>query len=246
MGVSVAFGERRVLREVSIDLGEGELACVMGANGSGKSTLLDVIAGLRIADTGRVDVTARIGFVRQRPAIDRLLTCRENLSFVIGVHGGDASVIDELLARGGLSDRADERAGRLSGGLQRRLDLVRALSVGPGLLLLDEPTAGLDEDSAHAFGQTVVDRVRDLGITAVWVTHSGSEWALGDRRLLLGDGRLEEFDVGTGAGVCLVRVGDDEPRRAGEAEVSRLVERALSRGERVVVEPVAVTGGGTA
>jgi len=163
-GLAVAYGERRALDGVSLAVAPGAVVGLLGPNGCGKSTLLSAVAGLRTPIEGEVrllgappspQARARLGVVFQESCLDPLMTLHETLWLhgrLFGLGGAELRRrVDEALARFGLSARAGDRAGTLSGGLRRRLELARALLPSPSVLLLDEPTSGLDLDSRRAF-----------------------------------------------------------------------------------------------
>ncbi|OGO52630.1 MAG: hypothetical protein A2148_06960 [Chloroflexi bacterium RBG_16_68_14] len=160
----VAYGDRRALDGVSLAVPQGTVVGLLGPNGSGKSTLLSVIAGLRPPQQGEVRVLGegrrparrrRVGVVFQESCLDPLMTLHETLWLHGRLFGlGGATLrrrIEELLEGFGLAERAREAVRTLSGGLRRRLELARALLPSPDVLLLDEPTTGLDPDSRRAF-----------------------------------------------------------------------------------------------
>lgn len=174
-----------------------ELVALLGPNGSGKSTLLRVLTGLhkpaageRVAPTDR----RRLGVVFQTPALDDLLTVRENLRLaasLCAVPTVDAKRrVTELAESIGLTDLLDQRAGRLSGGQRRRADLARALMGKPTLLVLDEPTTGLDIDARARFWRTLDDLRAREDLTVIAATHLGDEAERADRAVLLREGRI--------------------------------------------------------
>jgi heme exporter protein A len=176
------YGERPVLRGVTLDLAGGKTLAVLGPNGAGKSTLLRILATLLRPTTGTASVLGaelprqawrvrgRIGYLGHEPLLYRELTVRENLEFNARLHRIQTagSLIDELLAEVGLARRGDELVRNLSAGMAQRAAICRALLPGPEMLLLDEPRSHLDLDAA--------DRVEQLlgptaGRTRVVVTH---------------------------------------------------------------------------
>ena len=143
---------------VDLAVAPGEMVALLGPNGSGKSTLMSILAGLRMPDDGTVRIRggrSRLGVVFQRVALDPFVSVRENLRDAARLAGLPAAEAADRagarLAAAGLADLAESRAGRLSGGQQRRVDLVRALLPDPEVLLLDEPTTGLDPAARHGF-----------------------------------------------------------------------------------------------
>jgi heme exporter protein A len=162
-GLSRAFGDEWVLREVDLEFPAGATLAVIGPNGAGKSTLLRVLAGLLRATVGEVAVLGsalpreswrirgRIGYLGHDPLLYRDLTATENLGFhgrLFGLPGGGADRAAELLEAVGLADRAGRRAGEMSAGMLQRLSIARALLHDPELLVLDEPLAHLDPAAA--------------------------------------------------------------------------------------------------
>ena len=199
---------------VSLGVARGEFLALLGPNGSGKSTLLRLLCTLDTPGAGTVRlfgedparnpraVRARIGVLFQHPAIDPLLTVRENLMTQASLYGvRSARERVEACAREmEIEDRLDERAGRLSGGLVRRADLARALVHEPELLLLDEPTTGLDPSARARFMETVSALVRERGMTVVMSTHLMDEAERAGRVAMLSGGRV--VASGTRAALC--------------------------------------------
>jgi ABC-2 type transport system ATP-binding protein len=205
-GVTHRYGAHVALREVSLQVAPGTLYGVLGPNGSGKTTLFRILSTLMPPSEGRacvfgLDTTQeaeavrqRLGVVFQEEALDENLTVRENLRFqaaLYGLHGADRRArIDALLSRLDVADRADDPVSDLSGGLRRRADLARGLLHRPELLLLDEPTTGLDPAARRAFW-TAIERLRDEeGTTLLLATHLMDEAERCDRVGILSDGAL--------------------------------------------------------
>jgi ABC-2 type transport system ATP-binding protein len=223
------FGEREALSGVGLSVPPGTLLGLLGPNGGGKTTLFRILATLLAPSSGwaRIlgldvvrsprEVRRRIGVVFQEPALDRQLTVGENLrhqGHLQGMRGGRLRArIAELLESMGLSDRRDELVSRLSGGLARRADLARGLIHGPEVLILDEPTAGLDLSSRRDFGDRL-QTLRREGITILLTTHMMEEAAICDRVGILDGGRLvaldtpESFRNSVGREVVSARVED--------------------------------------
>jgi ABC-2 type transport system ATP-binding protein len=201
------FGRIEALSGVSFDIAAGELFGLLGPNGAGKSTLLAILGGLASATSGSVrllgDVpTANreaIGVAPQNLALYPDLTARENLTFfgkLYGLNGADlARRVDEILTTVGLTDRAGDRVGTFSGGMQRRLNLGAAIVHRPRIVLLDEPTVGVDPQSrAHIFDE--VRRLNAAGTTIVYTSHYMEEVESLCRRVgILDHGRLIACDT---------------------------------------------------
>ncbi len=204
--VSYQYGDRTALHGVSFSVAPGSLFGVLGPNGSGKTTLFRILSTLIPPKAGTAQVFGldttqdahavrqRLGLVFQSPALDEKLTVRENLR----VHGAlygltGASLhdrINTLLDRFGVLDRADDAVDTLSGGLQRRADLARGLLHRPDVLLLDEPTTGLDPAVRRTFWQTL-DRLRATeGTTMIVATHLMDEAERCDTVAILDGGSL--------------------------------------------------------
>ena len=213
-------GAPAVLRDVNLRVIAGESLAIVGPSGSGKSTLLNLMGALdrpsagtvRLdgQDLGTLDDKAlaairnrRIGFVFQLHHLLPQCTVLENVlvpTLVGGRRGADEEVLDRagrLLERVGLSDRADYRPGRISGGERQRAAVVRALINAPALLLADEPTGSLDRSSAENLTQLLAELNREEHVTLIVVTHSDALAARMGRTLELRDGALNA--VGAGA-----------------------------------------------
>jgi len=185
---------------VSLHLKPGEILGLLGPNGAGKSTLMALISDLRRPQQGAIqrapEVAARGGFalVPQEHAFYPMLTCRENLDFFAGVLGLNGMVrcsrMDAAIAATGLEQVVGKRASECSGGLKRRLNLAIGLVGDPRLLLLDEPTVGVDPQS-RAFLLEVVLALRKQGKTIVYASHYMEEvQQVGDRVAIIDHGRL--------------------------------------------------------
>jgi heme exporter protein A len=173
------YGERVALRRVSLAVAPGERVILTGANGAGKSTLLRLVAGLARPTAGEVliegtpaaeaglELRGRIGYVAHRPLVYRHLTARENLVLLARLHGRDPDGASAALAAAGLGDRPDDRVDGFSRGMLQRLALARIALLAPGLLLLDEPTTGLDTE-----GIAVLDAlIEATAATVLAATH---------------------------------------------------------------------------
>jgi zinc/manganese transport system ATP-binding protein len=197
--VRVDFGDRRALDGVDLDLLPGTLTVIAGPNGAGKSTLLEVVAGTRVPSAGTRTAVDRVAFVPQRAAVsDRLpVTVRDVVT--VGAWGRtgrwgrlDASArqaVDDALDRLGLIPLATQGFAALSGGQRQRTLLAQGIARGADLLLLDEPTTGLDAASAERI-RGIMRAEADRGTAAVAVSHDPAVLAGADRVVRLEDGRI--------------------------------------------------------
>jgi len=200
----------QALNQVNLEIGAGEFVAIMGPSGSGKSTLLNILGLLDRPSSGRyllegTDVTAldeaqaarlrreRIGFVFQFFHLVPRLTAAANVGLPLMLAGVEAVErkrrVDALLADVGLSERADHLPSQLSGGQLQRVAIARAMSMGPGLLLADEPTGNLD----RATGREVMALLQTLnrqGTTLIVITHDPDVGDMAPRRILMEDGRV--------------------------------------------------------
>ncbi|MDB5559219.1 MAG: transporter related [Enterovirga sp.] len=213
------FGNRAALADVSVSVPEGGFVALLGPNGAGKTTLFSVATGLYANQSGSVSVfghdirsaasaaLARLGVVFQARTLDADLTVRQNLVYHAALHGirGRAAMprIIELLDRVGLRERLDEKVRTLSGGQARRIEIARALVHGPRLLLLDEPTVGLDLASRSDVVRIVRDLVAAERLSVLWATHIFDEVDPGDQVVVLHAGKV----VATGVASDLARPG---------------------------------------
>lgn len=204
--LSFRYGPGRpALDRLGFALAPGTFTALLGPNGAGKSTLFALLTRLMAPTGGQIAIAgqdlarqplqalATLGCVFQQPTLDLDLTVQRNLLYYAALQGLDrATARDraaEVLARLGLSEKAGEVARNLSGGQRRRVELARALIHRPAVLLLDEPTVGLDAASRRA----ITDHAHDLarqGTTVLWATHLTDEIAPEDRCLILHRGRL--------------------------------------------------------
>jgi sulfate transport system ATP-binding protein len=214
-GITKQFGGFTALRDVSLEVKEGELVALLGPSGSGKTTLLRIVAGLEFADRGRVlfdgeDATERsardrrVGFVFQHYALFRHMTVFENVAFGLRVQGRRSrpspavirARVAELLSLVQLDGMAQRLPSQLSGGQRQRVALARALAVQPRVLLLDEPFGALDSRVRKELRRWLRNLHDELGITSVFVTHDQEEaLELADRVVVMDHGRIEQ--VGT-------------------------------------------------
>lgn len=195
------YGVNEVLKGVNLKVDEGEFYALMGPNGSGKTTLASIIASVRIPTSGSVDIYGRkswqakewIGYVPQENFSSPKLTGRENLMYfarLLGYSGSQAeSLVNEMLGRIGLSADADKRVDKYSGGMRKRLEVATALFPGVRILILDEPTTGLDPSARRKF-LGLVEEVKEKRTTIFLITHLGSDAELASRVGLIDNGEI--------------------------------------------------------
>ncbi|MBO3095228.1 ABC transporter ATP-binding protein [Cellulomonas dongxiuzhuiae] len=229
-GLRMAYGEHTVLDGIDFDVAPGEVVALLGPNGAGKTTTVEIVEGFRHRDAGDVTVLgtdpehgddawrARIGVVLQSWRDHRRWRVRELLGQLADTYrpyATDRSArprdVDDLLARVGLTDAADQRMSTLSGGQRRRLDVAVGLVGRPDLLVLDEPTAGLDPAARREFHELVHEVVDRDGTVVLLTTHDLTEAeTVADRILLLAGGRI--VAAGSPAAVAREVAGPSEVR----------------------------------
>jgi len=196
--VTKVFGGTRALGGVTARFEKGTLTALVGPNGSGKSTLLSVLATLVRPTSGRLrfgertadrDVRGHIGLLAHAPLLWADLTPRENLEVFATLHGLGSDDVARAIDREGASEYADRPARGLSRGQLQRVSLARALLGNPRLLLLDEPTTGLDTEAVSRLGQRLREE-RDRGAIVVLATHDAGAKALADRTIALDRGKV--------------------------------------------------------
>lgn len=203
--------EVAALREVDLDIGRGEFIVLLGPSGSGKSTLLNILGGLdtptagevaycdhRLDGAGEAELTRfrreHVGFVFQFYNLIPSLTVRENVQLVADIAEAPMAV-DEAIALVGLTARRDHFPAQLSGGEQQRVAIARAIVKRPAVLLCDEPTGALDYDTGKLVLETIERINRELGTTAVVITHNAAIAGMADRVIRLGDGHIQRIDA---------------------------------------------------
>jgi ABC-2 type transport system ATP-binding protein len=254
-GLGHSYRGREALSGVDLEVRPGEIFGVLGPNGSGKTTLFRVLSTLLRPARGkagvfghdvvdaRMEVRSRIGVVFQSPGLDGKLSVAENLRHQGHLHGMRGAVlgarIDEMLQGLGLAGRERDRAETLSGGLRRRVDLARGLLHGPELLLLDEPSTGLDP-AARREVWTILSRLRERdGVTVLLTTHLMDEAERCDRLALLDGGHLvltgtpEERKVRIGGDVLALEAREPEPLRPRIEERFGLEVASVDGGLRI-------------
>ena len=204
-GLSYNYGAKQALDDVGFSVDSGRFAALLGPNGAGKSTLFSLLTRLFVARTGEIqvaganlaanprDALSRIGVVFQSQTLDLDLTVRRNLRYFAALHGlsgkSAEARIDEVLDRLSMRERAHEKARALNGGHRRRMEIARALIHKPALLLLDEPTVGLDAPSRRDITGHVHD-LTDDGLSVLWATHLVDEVMPDDRLIVLHQGKI--------------------------------------------------------
>ena len=198
------YGPVRAVDGVSLKAYPGEFIALLGPNGAGKTTLFQLLSGLFVADSGRIEVMghdmsrdavpalARLGIVFQQPTLDLELSVTGNLAST-----GSSSMlpvaqarIERELARLGLIDRAHDKAAQLSGGNRRRVELARALLHEPRLLLMDEATVGLDPQSRGDLIKLILAMRAERAVAVLWATHLCDEVPEADRVVVLHRGKV--------------------------------------------------------
>jgi ABC-2 type transport system ATP-binding protein len=249
------FGSREAVRGLSFEVAEGQIFGVLGPNGSGKSTLFRILATMLAPTEGRVhvagfdvsrepdEVRACIGVVFQSFSLDRKLTVEENLTaqgHLYGLSGAELSRrMTAAMTRLGLGDRRRDLVGKLSGGLQRRVEIAKSLLHRPRVLLMDEPSTGLDPGARRELWQ-YIEELRSEGVTVLVTTHILDEADRCDRLLLMHEGaRVAE---GTPAELK-ARVGGDvvvletaEPEQLGRQLRERFGIEGILAGGTLRVE----------
>lgn len=245
------YGDRLALDVVSFEVAAGEMFALLGPNGSGKSTMFRILSTLMRPMAGRVrlfgadlatDAAAArrtFGVVFQRPSVDAKLSVMENLLYHGRLYGLAGRELRDrcaaLLDRFGITDRGGDRVEVLSGGQQRRVELAKALLHSPRLLLMDEPSTGLDPVARREFSRHLAELRRRDGVTVVLTTHHMEEAERCDRVGVMSDGKLLRVDtpqslVESVGGDVVVVQGDD------------LAALDVRIREKFQVAPVAVDG----
>ncbi|MBV8850374.1 MAG: ATP-binding cassette domain-containing protein [Methylobacteriaceae bacterium] len=238
--VSHSYRERRALDHVSFDVQQGTFAVLLGLNGAGKTTLFSLVTRLYATQSGAIAVLgfdvardpaqalSRLGVVFQARTLDFDLTVMQNLLYHASLHGiggrEGRELAEETLARTQMRDRAQDKVRVLSGGQMRRIEIARALLHRPSLLLLDEPTVGLDVNARKSILRYVRELVADENIGVLWTTHLIDEVDDSDDLIILHRGR-----------VLAKGIAGDLVREAGASNVAGAFERIIAA-ERSEVE----------
>ena len=198
-GLTVDRGDRRVLDDLDLTIEQGSVTGLLGPSGCGKSTLMRSLVGVQILSSGSVRVDGieagskelrhRMGYVTQAPSVYADLTVRENLTFFARVLGAGPEAVEEAVTTVDLGDHADRVVGRLSGGQRSRASLAVALLNRPDLLVLDEPTVGLDPVLRRDLWE-LFHRIADAGAAVLVSSHVMDEAERCHRLLLMREGRI--------------------------------------------------------
>ena len=228
----MSYGSTEAVRGIDLEVQRGEVFAFLGPNGAGKTTTVEILEGYRRRTGGEVRVLGedpqragrewreRIGIVLQSGRLDPYLTVRESIDLYAGYFRNPRPT-EDVIALIGLEGKAGERASRLSGGQQRRLDVGMALVGDPELLFLDEPTTGFDP-SARRQAWDVIAGLRDLGKTVFLTTHYMDEaQRLADRVTIIAAGQI---------------VARGTPEDLGERDAGETTIRYRAKGEEVVLE----------
>lgn len=238
--LSYRYGDHEAIRGLTLDVFQGEVMALLGPNGSGKTTLFRLLSTLIPLQTGEIrilgcdlrrqpeQIRAQLGVVFQAPSVDKKLTVRENVYCHGYLYGLSGTVLrsrtDEMLARFGLSDRSRDLVQTLSGGLRRRVELAMGMLHQPRLLLLDEPSTGLDPGARSDVWQYLQQVRGEQGVTVLLTTHLLEEAERADRIAIMHAGKLAalgtpaELQSSIGGDTITIRTSDPA---ALAAEVTR-------------------------
>ena len=203
------YGEHEVLKGVDLKIAEEEFYALMGPNGSGKTTLASIIASVRSPTSGKIEIYGKkpdhtkdlIGYIPQENFSSPILTGKENLMYFAGLLGysknAGQKLVNELLNKIGLSEDASKRVSEYSGGMRKRLEVATALFPGMRILILDEPTTGLDPSARRKF-LGLIQELRKEKTTVLLITHIGADAELASKVGLIDEGKI---------------IAEDEPER---------------------------------
>lgn len=243
--------DRTALDEFSLTI-RNESIALLGPNGAGKSTLMGVLAGTLHPTSGSVQRSntsaTDLGMVFQTPALDELLTVKENLALAGALHGMSKDSINNAISQIsealGITDRLNQQVRHLSGGLKRRGDLARALLPGPSLLILDEPTTGLDVEARGSLW-AAIDAIRaERKMSVIYATHLTEEARRADRVVLLSEGKLvidgqpDRLREALGSQIIRIKARDIEHTKAIEEWSVTIGSLCVTRGIDVLIADV--------
>ena len=256
-----SFGARRALDDLSLNVRQGELFCMLGPNGGGKSTLFRILSTLIQPDHGEAeiagfnvvthaaDVRARIGVVFQAPSLDGKLTVRENLLCGGALYGLSGSELQQRLrdavAAVQLEERLNDHVEKLSGGLQRRTEIAKCLLIRPEVLILDEPSTGLDPAARLDLWAALENLRSERGVTALCTTHMMEEAARADRVGIMSSGQLvalgtpQELTTALGGDVLSLSVHHGADQLAQRINERHGISATIVEGEVRIEHPQA-------
>jgi len=234
--VSKSFGEQTVLNGVDLEVARGETVTVLGRSGTGKSVMLKLVIGLKRADSGHIELNGEeitsmpleelnrvrktVGFLFQGAALYDSLNIEENVAFPLRHHTGlndreRRDRVRELLARVGMERDGAKMPAELSGGMKKRVGLARALALDPEIMLLDEPTAGLDPITAREINELIREMQQERKISSIVVTHDmRSVKSVADRIAMLNEGNI------------VIEGSIDDLKKSNDEFVSRFIEES--------------------
>lgn len=242
-GLNKSFGDVHAVNDLSFHVKEGELFAFLGVNGAGKSTTINIICGQLKKDGGEVEICGtdldrdpdgikrQLGVVFQGSGLDKDLTVKDNLesrAALYGIYGKEFRTrLDELAVLLDFKDLLNRTLGKLSGGQKRRIDIARALLHRPKLLILDEPTTGLDPQTRSLLWKVVADLRRENGMTVFLTTHYMEEAADADYVVILDHGKIaaegtpvELKNRFTGDYITLYGISEDKVKTLGASYVA--------------------------
>ena len=209
--VKKSFGDIEVLKDISLNINEGEIYGLIGHSGAGKSTVLNILGGMDNCDDGEIIVDNiniskfnnkqltkyrrdDVGFVFQFYNLVQNLTAKENVELATQI-SKNALDVDKTLELVGLDHRKDNFPSQLSGGEQQRVSIARAVAKNPKLLLCDEPTGALDYNTGKQVLKTLQDTCREMGTTVIVITHNSSIAQMADRVIKINDAKVRSVEV---------------------------------------------------